>query len=509
MNPIYANTNSNLSTFKTNCLSRKRAIRRVCNSIAMLFCLVHVMAGAQSKTANEILPDSLQLKLKSAKTKAEQAKIWMDIAIWQRDRNAYHQAKEAADHCISLSKPGNQKKILADAYNLIGTIYDYEGKISEAIQYYFMALEIRERLGNKRDIAKSLNNLGSANYYIQSFANAETYFNRSLHIFEELNDQKNKAEVYANLGSVKQQLGSENIIAGKMKEGRLLQRAAIDLHKKSKLLYEQIKNETGLVQAYNNLGVVYSDLGLYDSALINHRKALLINRNLQDQQSLSLSYSNLARLYYSTKKTDSAILYAKRAIKLDYQLQSREGLRDDFQTMSEIQVQLKNYKSALDYFKKFVAMSDTLVNQESREKIANYMVQFEFQKQRYSDSLRKSEDKKREGLKMELEEKEVQRLMNIQYSGIVIFIMVVLGSIFLLRRVQLPIIWIEGFIFFSAILVFEFLYLFLDPYIELISGKMPIYKFTINMGLAIAVFYAHSFFEGLLKTKLIKEDEKK
>jgi hypothetical protein len=37
---------------------------------------------------------------------------------------------------------------------------------------------------------------------------------------------------------------------------------------------------------------------------------------------------------------------------------------------------------------------------------------------------------------------------------------------------------------------------------------MPIYKFTINMGLAIAVFYAHSFFEALLKTKLIKEGEK-
>jgi tetratricopeptide (TPR) repeat protein len=71
--------------------------------------------------------------------------------------------------------------------------------------------------------------------------------------------------------------------------------------------YEQTKNETGLVQAYNNLGVVFSDLGLYDSALINHRKALLINRNLQDQQSLSLSYSNLARLYYSTKKTDSTM----------------------------------------------------------------------------------------------------------------------------------------------------------------------------------------------------------
>jgi cation transport ATPase len=201
-------------------------------------------------------------------------------------------------------------------------------------------------------------------------------------------------------------------------------------------------------------------------------------------------------------------LYANKAIKLDYQLQSREGLRDDFQTMSEIQAYLKNYKSALYYFKKFVSMSDSLVNQESREKIANYMVQFEFQKQQYSDSLKKAEEKKREGLKMELEEKELQRLMNIQYSGIVIFVMVVLGSIFLLRRVQLPTIWIEGFIFFSALLVFEFLYLFLDPYIEKFSGKMPIYKFTINMGLAIAVFYAHSFFEALLKTKLIKEGKK-
>jgi hypothetical protein len=29
------------------------------------------------------------------------------------------------------------------------------------------------------------------------------------------------------------------------------------------------------------------------------------------------------------------------------------------------------------------------------------------------------------------------------------------------------------------------------------------------MGLAVAVFYAHSFFEALLKTKLIKEESEK
>jgi hypothetical protein len=86
----------------------------------------------------------------------------------------------------------------------------------------------------------------------------------------------------------------------------------------------------------------------------------------------------------------------------------------------------------------------------------------------------------------------------------VAFVMVVMLSVFFIGRIHLPVLWIEGFIFFSALLIFELLFLFLDPYLETISGGMPVYKFGLNLVLAVMVFYAHSFFEGLLKSKLIR-----
>lgn len=278
---------------------------------------------------------------------------------------------------------------------------------------------------------------------------------------------------------------------------------ALALHKKAKVLYESLGDEASLATSINNLGVVYSDLKMFDSSLIAHRRALQIETRIQDRHGISLSYSNLARLYLDLNKPDSALTFGKKALAMNRDLQSREGLRDDFQTLSDIYKKLGNFKLALENYVLYQACRDTLVNQESREKIASYFVQFEFQKQQYTDSLRHVEAMKHEELQKALSDKELQRQKNIQYSGIVIFVMVVLGSFFLIGRVHLPIIWIEGFIFFSAILVFEFLFLFLDPYVEAMSGGMPIYKFATNMVTAVAVFYAHSYFENLMKVKLI------
>lgn len=459
--------------------------------VLALLCLCGLQSPGSGFALDQSLPDSVQKKFTQAKTKGAEAHAWFLAASHFQATGQYAKALEAADKSIVLCLESGQTKTLGDAYDLKGIVYDYEGKLAEAIEFYLKGLNIRERLGNGPDIARSLNNLGSGYYYIQSFQKAEDYFSRALAIFEKLNDPRTKAGVYSNLGSVKQQVG-------KYQE-------SLSLHKKALALYQSMNSELGVALSYSNMGVVFSDLKLFDSSLIVHRKALAIRSQYKDQSSISLSYSNLARLYLDLKKLDSALAFAHKSIALNKVLESREGLRDDYQTMSEIQKTLGNYKAALENYILYRNIADTLVNQESHEKIATYIVQFEFQKQQYSDSLRKSEAKKQEVLRKELADKEIERIKSIQYSGIVIFVMVVLGGVFLIRRVHLPIIWIEGFIFFSAILLFEFLFLFFDPYIDKITGGMPIYKFGTNMIVAIGVFYAHSFFEKLLKERLIPE----
>ena len=62
----------------------------------------------------------------------------------------------------------------------------------------------------------------------------------------------------------------------------------------------------------------------------------------------------------------------------------------------------------------------------------------------------------------------------------------------------------EGIIFFSFLILFEFLLVLADPYIDRWSGGAPGFKLLFNAGIAALIFPAHAFFESRLKGRLIK-----
>ncbi len=463
------------------------------NSIA---CVGFFFAYPCFSIANGEPPVSLSVNQKAQylilRKPEQKIHLLLSIANEAIDSSNFSKAMDLANYVEEASQKIKYTRGLADAYNLKGMVFDYQGSMAEAINFYLKALKLREQIGRKADIASSLNNLGSGYYFIQSFGNAETYFSKALAMFKELGDMQSQASASSNLGSVYQQTGKYQ--------------SALEMHRNALFLYKSLKRQPGLDISYNNLGVVFSDLLQHDSALYYHRKALQIREKAGDLTQISASLSNLSRLFLNLGKTDSALIIAQKAISIDELLNSKEGMKEDYLALCHIHEKRGNFQEALRFFKKYVAVSDSLVNQDSREKIASYMVQFEFQKQLYEDSIKKAEEKKREGLRAQIQAEEKERQMNIQYSGIVVFLMLVVGSFFLINRIHLPVLWLEGFIFFSALLLFEFLYLFLDPYIDRISGGMPLSKFGINMLLAILIFYAHSFFERLLKTKLLKNN---
>jgi len=112
----------------------------------------------------------------------------------------------------------------------------------------------------------------------------------------------------------------------------------------------------------------------------------------------------------------------------------------------------------------------------------------------------------------EQEEKEKARLEaevtgrrdNLQYSVILIAILVLFGGVLSLGFVKVSPRMAEGIIFFSFLILFEFLLVLADPYIENWSGGAPGIKLLFNAGIAALIFPAHSFFESRLKGRLIK-----
>jgi len=63
----------------------------------------------------------------------------------------------------------------------------------------------------------------------------------------------------------------------------------------------------------------------------------------------------------------------------------------------------------------------------------------------------------------------------------------------------------EGIIFFSFLILFEFLLVLADPYIERWSSGAPGIKLLFNAGIAALIFPAHAFFESKMKGRLVKK----
>ena len=62
----------------------------------------------------------------------------------------------------------------------------------------------------------------------------------------------------------------------------------------------------------------------------------------------------------------------------------------------------------------------------------------------------------------------------------------------------------EGIIFFSFLILFEFLLVLADPYIDNWSGGAPGIKLLFNAAVAALIFPLHSLFEKKLKGRLVK-----
>jgi len=100
-------------------------------------------------------------------------------------------------------------------------------------------------------------------------------------------------------------------------------------------------------------------------------------------------------------------------------------------------------------------------------------------------------------------DKEVTERSNLlQYSAILIFIVALFILLLFRGKLHIQEKWAEGGVFFIFLLLFEFILVLIDPYIEQWSGGEPGYKLMINAALAALIFPLHSLAETRLKRRL-------
>ena len=413
---------------------------------------------------------------------------------------------------------------LAEALNNIGYIYNDQGDIPLALQYYNKSLKLREELEDKKGIALFLNNIGYIYTAQGDIPLALECYHKSLKVYEEMEDKKGMATSFNNIANIyhdqgdsplalqyyNQSLKAYEEVGNKKGVALALNNIgfiyhyqgditlALQYYNNSLKIREDIGDKNGAAYCLNNIGAIYKSQGDIPMALQFYHKSLTVHEELRYQNGIAGGLGNIADLLIDQgEELDVAKGYASRSFSIGQEIGSVNHMKHGARMLSVIAKRQGDFEEALKMYELQIRMRDSLKNEETQKATIRQQTKYEFEKAQLV-----KEQNEKEAARVIAE--ETSRRDNLQYSVILLGLLVLGILVLLLGKLSLPIRVAEGLIFFSFLILFEFVLVLGDPYVEVWTGGAPGLKLLINAGVAALIFPLHSLFETRLKKRLAK-----
>ncbi|MEO6304926.1 MAG: tetratricopeptide repeat protein [Bacteroidia bacterium] len=285
--------------------------------------------------------------------------------LYNKDGNV-QKALEYFNKCLKLRIELNDKNGQGESLNNIGFVYNNLGDIDKGLNYLEQSLKLQEQINNKTGIALALNNLA----FIYSGQNDKTraleYYKRSMKLGEEMGDKTSVANSYNNIGTIYQSNGAID--------------EALVFYFKSLKIREELNDKQGISYSLSNIGSVYSAKKDIPNQLKYYFKSLKLQKEINDKYGLAHSLNNIAGIYNSEKKYALANSYADSSLALSKEVGLPEKIRNAEEMLSIINSSIGNYAKAFDHYKQFIIYRDSLNNESTRKASIRSQLNYEFEK---------------------------------------------------------------------------------------------------------------------------------
>ncbi len=242
------------------------------------------------------------------------------------------------------------------------------------------------------------------------------------------------------------------------------------------------------------LANVYFDIGNLDTAAKYYNLSLEIRRQTEDKSIIVIGLLDIGEYYFGANKYDDAIIYLEEGLDIAKEVGYPRQILKATQLLYQTYDKLGNIHKAYDMHKLYSTMKDSLNNVEARENSMKQLALYEFEKAK-----QKAKEKAR------VEAEEIQRIDNLEYSLIFLGILLLFGGVLMLGFIKVSANVAEGLIFFSFLILFEFVLVFVEPYLNEYTDGEPIYTLLINAGIALLIFPLHDKLETVLKKRIVKK----
>ncbi len=365
------------------------------------------------------------------------------------------------------------KKGEADCLNRMGVVLWKNGKYAQALSNIISSLKIREELNDRLGQLISLNDIGIIYTDQNEYAKALWYHFKAKNIAESIHAKRNLSIILSNIGNCYIKLGKTD--------------SALDYEMRAYEIQHAINDQAALPNTLSILGDINLKMGHQALAIDYYRLSVVSAIKNNDQTELVDTYNSIAGLYSKFGKADSAIYYATRALDTAKAGMYPLGIYNASYLLTHI-YQGKNEHLEMVYLKIAMAARDTLFNAEKIKQV---------QILSFNEAARQQE------IAEEKHREAEQRIINLQLIGIAIFIPFFFLVLLLLskRRTHRRVIdFMSGL---SLLLVFEFITLFIHPFVQRISNHLPVLELGILVSLAAVLVPMHHKATHWLREKLV------
>lgn len=325
-----------------------------------------------SKLLVNLAPTSLDNKEGLANAKYDLAYIYWVSGDFETALLHYKQALNDYQK-LHEKFPNNESyyRIIGRINNGIGAIHWGFGDYNLALENYLLALEVMDESVNLEGKVLVLNNIGLVYYDWDKSDKALEYFFKAKELGEKIG--YNNAYTYNNLG--------------KVMESRENYEEAITYYQTSLEKYKEVDRKNGICVALNCIARVYHKQKKYDEALNYYQESIDISSKSERLQWLAKAYTGIANLYFEIKNFAEAKDYAFKALKISEKEGYKEFSKESHYSLFKVYNSIGKTDLALDHYIKYTEVKDSIFSENSMKQLTEMRTKYESEQKEAENKL--------------------------------------------------------------------------------------------------------------------------
>lgn len=427
--------------------------------------------------------DSLKTVLQTTKADTARVMALVNLSYLYYESNP-DTGMTLALQAVELSRRIHFLKGESYSLNAVGNVYSILGNYPKSMDNFLQALQINEKINNVARIASNLNNIGNLYSSQNDFRQSLDYHLRANALNERVPDQ---SQIQDGISIV------FNAIANDYRSLKVYDSARLYAQKSYDLAYK-INYGRIMGAALGTMGNIHQETGENMLALEYYRLGIPHLRKAEAFNFLNRIYTGMAKVFDKIGSTDSAVFYARLANRVAVVKGFTRAVLETSNLLSNLFQRKHNVDSAFYYLAIARAANDSLFSQQRTR---------QFQSLAFDEKLRQQD--------LLTAERKIteERKQNLQYAAIAIALISFLILFFVLSR---SVIVNEKFIEFFSVLgllaVFEFINLFIHPYLAHFTHESPVWMLLILICIGALLVPLHHKLEKWITNIMVVKNKK-